>query len=345
MKRIRKLIVATGFLVILSLVLAFLPWLPWSTKSRHFVKRLIAKVEMTALAWKGDRSSLISITGRTFYWQAPLKGVEIEVLDSVSGWASVTDESGSFIVQDVKWYPGVRYTILITLNAYQLRQVSVLAPDSLPEQGVLTVGDVAVERGCRTDETRLEGRNSRSYIEYDTGNMSYYRRLFDYLTTDQQTNEAKLQAIASFVSGRLLPYGAEHDKQPRRRHPALPRDVLDNGSYYCGDLAFALATIAEAGNYRTRVLDLLKGNAERSAHMVTEVYYDGKWHLYDPVIGSPVHLTQGNRVASYIETRIDSNHVPLSILPEHLPLFVAGRVDRVAGEQRVQSHHYYYLER
>ena len=332
--------IARGTLAVLLLALPFVPGLPWAAKSLHLVKKIRAKAEMKVSAWKGVSPMLVSLTGTIAGRNGPLKGGEVEALDSVSGWAALTDDEGRFVLRDVIWYPGANYTVLIRVNDFQARQVSVTAPEAYPPGGVLNVGELGFERGCAVETTGLPGMNSISYVERDRENGDYYRGLFDQLTNDKHTDEGKMEAICQYVAGKLNA-GAGTGPDSDRKHGA-PRQVLEKGSRHCWDLALAFATLAEAGNYRTRMVDLLDPGTRPSAHMATEVYYRDRWHMYDPVTGSAVRV-HGNRVQSYKEVRLDADFRAPSALPDHLPPTPTDQPDRAGNLYRSGCHHYYYL--
>lgn len=340
MRKVTKRVSAGCTLGVIILVITFMPGLPWSAKSIHFVKKLRAKAEMKVSTWRGTPPGLIGLTGRIVDRRQALRGAEVEVLDSVSGWASLTDEQGKFVLQDVIWYPQASYTVLIKPNHYQARQANVTAPSTYPEGGVLNIGELGFDKGCQIDTTDLPGKNSISYIENDRDNLAYYKKLFNDLTAGKQTDEEKLDAISRFVASKLLPY--ESARPDPKIKTGSPRHSLENGSHYCGNLALAMAVIAEAGNYKARMLDLIDSSSQPSAHMVTEIYYGEKWHLYDPIIGSSVRIKE-RRVLSYKEVRLEMDFKSQRAIPEHLPQIPIHQNNWIANLYGSGSHHYYYL--
>ena len=327
-------------LVILILVITFMPGLPWSARSIHFVKKLRAKAEMKVSTWKGIPPGLISLTGKVVGRKEALRGAEVEVLDSASGWASLTDEQGKFLLRGVIWYPRASYSVLIKANDYQVRQAKVIAPSTYPEGGILNIGELGFDKGCQIDATDLPGKNSISHIENDRHNFSYYKDLFNELTAEKQTDEEKLDAISRFVASKLIP--CESVETDVYMKAGSPRHILENGSHYCGDLALAMAVIAEAGNYKTRMLDLIDAASQPSSHMVTEIYYGERWHLYDPIIGSSVRINE-KRVLSYKEVRLDTDFKFPRAIPEHLPKIPNHQNNWITHLYGSGLHHYYYL--
>ncbi|HYP30040.1 MAG TPA: transglutaminase-like domain-containing protein [Blastocatellia bacterium] len=342
MRKVTKRISAGCTLVILIVFVTFMPGLPWSAKSIHFVKKLRAKADMKVSAWQGTPPGLISLTGKIVARKGALRGAEVEVLDSASGWASLTDGRGEFVLRDVVWYPRATYTVLIKANDYQARQAKVIAPSTYPDGGVLNVGELGFDKGCQIDAAGLPGKNSVSYIESDGHNLDYYKGLFNELTAGKQTDEERLEAISRFVASKLI--SGESGEPGFVYKSGPPRNILENGSRYCGDLAVAMAVIAEAGNYKARVLDLIDAASQPSAHMVTEIYYGERWHLYDPVTGSPVQI-KDKRVLSYKEVRLGAEFISLRAMPQHLPKIPDRANDRMADLYGSGFHHYYYLKR
>jgi transglutaminase-like putative cysteine protease len=295
---------------------------------------------MKVFTWRGVPPALISLTGKVAAKKEVLRSAEVEALDSISGWSSLTDEQGNFMLRDLTWYPRASYTVVIKPNDRQARQVKVIAPAIYPEGGTLNIGELGFDQGCVIDATELPGENSVSYIKNDMRDLAYYRELFNELTEGKQTDEEKLDAISRFVASKLI---LDEKIEPRAYlKPESPRHILEEGSRYCGELALALATIAEAGNYKARMLDLIDAASQPSSHMVTEVYYAERWHLYDPIIGAAVRVKE-KRTVSYKEVRLDTDFKFQEAIPEHLPQIPDHQKNRMANLYASGFHHYYYL--
>jgi len=345
MKESGKRIFAGCAGIALIYALLFIPGFPGSARCRYFVNKLRAKAEMKVSAWQGVTPGLISLSGRVVGGNGVLRGAEVEVLDSISGWASLSDEQGKFVVRDLMWYPEATYRVLVKPNDYQVRELKVVAPSAYPDGGILNVGDLRFDRLCKIDATELRGRNSVSHIDYDGHNLDYYKELFAELTAGKQTDEEKVDALSRYVASRLIPGEGGREVEPALYiGPESPRDILEKGTRYCGELASALATLAEAGNYKTRMVDLIDAASRPSAHMVTEIYYGERWHLYDPIIGA-VSRSEGSGIASYKELRLDTAFRLPAAVPEHLPKIFGHPKDRMAEIYRSGSYHYYYLRR
>ncbi|MGH9831286.1 MAG: transglutaminase domain-containing protein, partial [Blastocatellia bacterium] len=272
---------------------------------------VVSSVEAEASTLRGDPPRLISIRGyvvRHRLGREPLKGGEVQVQDSASGWASLTDDDGRFLLKDVRWFRGAHYELVVTANDYQVARLEI-TPSKRPRSGVLDVGEVDFDQGCRIGAGKVAGLNAVSFLDYDRKNADYYRRLFVGLTEDKPTDEEKLDAINRFVASRRL-------LDPQSESQPTIRGIMTDGDQHCGGLALAFATLAKAGNYSTRVIDLMSDGANPVFHMVAEVYYDERWHLYDPTAGLTFKDSDG-RVASYKELRLDTNLLGDASLPEH----------------------------
>jgi len=339
----KRAIKSLGLCVVaLTLLVAglFFPGLPWSARCRHIFKRVSARAEMKASAWQGLPPKLLTISGRMLAKGSALKGVEVEALDSTSGWASITDQQGKFTLPDLMWYPNARYSLMITANDYQMRELEVSAPTGYPETGNLDLGDLRFDRGAHIDVMNLRGKNSITLLDYDYRNNDFYKQLFAELTAEKRTDEEKLLAINQYVANRLRndrPAGSL--EAARYLNFESPRQILEHGSNYCGKLALALATVARAGNYEARVLNVIDEMIQPSAHMVTEVYYGDRWHLFDPTIASPPRGNDGV-IPAYNEVRLQTS-VKVTPVPSHLPMIHSSDDNWLSGAYHSGFHHYY----
>ena len=330
--------------LLISLVVGFLsPGLPWSARCRHLRKRLVTKAQMKAYKWRGISPKLISLSGKIMGRDQPFKGAEIEALDSTSGWAATTDEDGGFVLPDLMWYPGAQYVLLVRANDYQERGLHVQAPVSYPENGIQNIGELRFDHGYKIDRD-IPGQNSLSYVEYDGKNNEYYKALFDRLTASSHTDEEKLVAAAKYVAGKLRSdVIAGNSESPRHLNDESPRQILESGSRYCGKLSLALATIARAGNYKARLVNVIDAMIQPSAHMVTEIYYGDQWHLYDPTTGAGLRDKERSRTVSYKQLCLAVDSMSIDAVPDHLPKTHNSEADWLHNVYRSGFHHYYYF--
>jgi hypothetical protein len=338
MKKAKKRVLVAGIATGLFLLTLFLPGLPWSARYRHILKKVKTKAEMRVSAWQGVQPKLVSISGKILTSRqdgAALKGAEVEALDSVSGWATLTDEEGIFFLPDVTWYPQARYTLVVTTNEYQAKQLSVLTPATYPAGGIINIGDLELAHGCATDLSNTQGRNSISLLAYDAANTDYYKNIFNKLIEGTETDEEKLEAIHRYIRGKII-------TETTTERFGSPRSILENGSYYSGELALAFATLAKAGNYKTRLIDLIDTASPAYARMVTEVYYGDRWHLYDPTSGTALR-NQDGMIVSYKELRLATNLSPSDALSEQRHRSASVDARGVSSIYQSGVHHYYYF--
>ncbi len=310
----------------------------WAHRCWHVVSRIGVRLEMKVSAWQGVEPRLVSIAGRIIVERPrrdSLKGAQVEALDSKSGWASLTNEHGDFVLRDVTWYPNATYRLVIQANPYQSRQVNINVSAVYPDGALVQLGELNFDNGHPVEAEEMLGRNSISYLDFDYKNISFYRRCFEEVSNGERTDEAKIDAINRYVGAKF-----DLDKTDPRDEPS--RMVLENGSAFCGKLALALATLAESADYRSRLVNVIYEAPHRTAHMVVEIFYHDRWHLYDPT-GSSVHqhISYGNHVPSYKELRLDPRLRSFR-LPEHLPAMDSVIKGDIYGSG---VHHYYYLRK
>jgi hypothetical protein len=312
------------------------------------VSRMGMRSRLSAATLTGHLPRLVSLTGKLVISRPnvqPLQGAEIEAIDSASGWAAVSDEKGYFTIRFVNWYPGVRYNLIIQPNAYQARQVQIKDTRGNQKEGVIDLGDLSFDESCPVDLAAVPGRQSISHIKYDSKNIAYYRSLFHSLTRDKQSVPERLEAVNQYVAGRLITAAGGHrDEDPVHRESESPQEVLEKGTRYCGKMALALATLAESAGYTARLIDLLSSDHIPDAHAVTEIYYEGRWHLYDPTQGLSYPDNLG-RVSSYKELRLNPGLITVGHLPLHLPSTRNHHRDKRAAQFYSGSVHYYRLDR
>jgi hypothetical protein len=326
-KRLKRCGISLSVIALLTLAL-FHPSLPWSARLRHGLNKSLTRTQIKLAAWKGKEPGLARVTGKL-----AAGGVQIEVLDSPSGWAATADAEGKFILPDVMWYPGARYELIITANVYSVKHIKITAPETLSESREFDIGEFAAEDGCHINAANLPGQNSITYLNYDEGNTGYYREAFEKITAGKLTGEEKFAALNARVSKKLKyeEVGWNYDSA---------RPILERGSRYCGHLSFAMAAIAEAGNYKSRLINLSDG---ANAHTVVEVFYDDAWHLYDPTLALYYRNSNG-AVASYKELRLDPGLIKQTVSEKP-----AGEPDEplnwLSGVYASGFHHFYYFKK
>jgi hypothetical protein len=319
---------ALVLLILLPLSL-FLPGLPWSAYCRHRLKKIIVGTEIRLNRLRGYEPTLVAIAGET---DAP--GARVHALDSPSGWATLCDNQGRFTLPDVFWYPGAAYDLVVSSDENRGKVIRVYAPSTLPPSGVIDAGKVMLNTLQEVDLTELPGDNSYNYEYFDLQNRDYYRKVFDDLTAGKYSDDEKVEAVNDYIATRL-------NYKETQWELGSPRRILERGSQYCGHLSTAMATILAAG-FPIRMIHLTDGAAPPNTHAVIEVFYEGRWHLYDPTFGVKFK-NQDGEVVSYKELRLN----PGLISPDSFSLFREKypkvRLTSLRGIYSSGHHHFYYL--
>jgi len=310
---------------------------------------------MKLAKWRGHAPKLVSIAGRL---NGP--GIRVEALDSRSGWATLSDREGHFVLPDVMWYPAASYELVLSSNGSTGKLIKVRAPEGFPEGGIFTVGELDYDHALTVAIDSLIGLNSETHEDFDTGNSEYYKELFDSLTAGKHTDEERIGAIHEFVSSRLN-YA---ETQPQL---GSPRRVLETGSEFCGHLSTAMQTLLAVGGYKARRVDMTAGgnpsgthreiwrdiessNANMTpednqclTHAVVEVFYNGDWHLYDPTFGYKLQNEQGE-VLSYKDVSLNTSLITEDLFARFTPKAARRLATMVAGIYGTGYHHHYYFK-
>jgi hypothetical protein len=316
-----------GLSMMLVVVMSALPGLPWSAECHHRLKRIESRVAMKVSAWRGWKPRYVSLTGA-----CGLAGAQIQAVDSPSGWATLSDRDGRFVLPGLLWYKGARYELVVSADGNRGQRTWIAAPPTPPAGDVVDVGRLQFDDAEVVDVTSLPGLGASSRELFDVRNRDYYRGLYAELTTGLRTDEEKVDAINTYVSTKLNYAETEWDL-------GSPRRVLENGSQYCGHLGSAMAAILAAG-YHTRIVHLGDDAVPRNTHALVEVSYGGSWHLYDPTFGVRFEDATG-RVLSYRELRLDPSPVASEKFAKYRKKYRWAKFDWMAGIYASGFHHYY----
>jgi transglutaminase superfamily protein len=292
MKRALAVILGASFL----LAMVFTPGLPWSARVHKNLSRLRLKALAKISRWRGDEPRIVMITGRLSGYGAQveaLRGARVIAAESMSGYSAMSDTEGKFSLPHLTWFPSTSYNLLVAADAYHLRRLKLVCPSTCPSNGILDFGELRFDEGDEVDQKTTLVRP----MEYDSDNDEYYAGMFARLTAGQQSDESAINAICKYVAGKL-----NYEETTRQFHS--PRQVLERGSCYCSNLALAMAAITASGNYPTRTVHLSDSPEHKHTHVVVEVFYGDRWHLYDPTYGV-FFLNRNQEVASYRDLRLD----------------------------------------
>jgi hypothetical protein len=318
-----------GLVIVFALLpVAFASALIVSPRFRHSIHKVIIKSEMKISALRGYSPRLVSIAG-----ELGLPGVRVEALESRSGWATLSDNNGRFVLPDVVWYPNASYDLIVSTDDRRGRQIRISALQASPATGVLDAGAISLGRNGEVELANLPGLTSTSYQEYDFLNADYYRKLLAELTAGKLNDRDRVDAINRFVSERLNYNETQWD-------PGSPRRIIEQGSQYCGHLATAMAAISAVA-YRTRLVNLSDGASPPNTHVVVEVFYEGGWHLYDPTFGVSFVGKDGS-VASYKDLRLDTGAIARESFARFREKYPKVSLDWMTDVYSSGYHHYYY---
>lgn len=315
----------------LALLLLFLPGLPWSARNSHTLRRAVVKAEMKLAGWRGHSPRLVSISGRI-----NAAGAEVQALDSRSGWASLADGEGNFVLRDVIWYPNARYDLAISSDEKTGRMIVVRAPEESPANASFSVGALDLNTGDSVELGSLMGISSITEEDLDVKNAEYYKDAFDKAASGTQSDEERVAAINDFVSTKL-------NYNETEREPGTPRLVLERGSQFCGLLSNAMRTLLATGGYRSRAVNIIDDNNPPGTHVAVEVFYGGEWHLYDPTFGVKF-LRKDGQVASYRDVRLDTSLITEALFSKFEPRFRREVLALLLDAYKTGWHHYYYFK-
>ncbi len=328
--RLKPTIIVLAVTVV-TLLLLFVPGLPWSARWRHTLKRTVVKTEMKLARWRGREPKFISIAGRL-----NVPNAQVQALDSRSGWAALADSDGAFVLPLELWYPRASYELVISPDDSAARLIKVTAPEEFPENGVLRVGELDVGRGASVDLTSLIGVNSITREDFDYQNREFYRDLFDKLSAGKQSDEERINAVYNYVASKL-------NYNETQWELGSPRRVLETGSKYCGHLGTAMQTLLEVGGYKARAIHMIDGKYPLGTHVVVEVFYDGGWHLYDPTFGLKF-LTKDGSVASYRDLRLNPRLISEDLFAKFDDEVRSKLLTLLPGIFQTGYHHFFYLK-
>ena len=306
------------------LLLLTLPGLPWSSYCRYKLRRAETKAAIGISKLRGYEPRLVSISG-----ECGLPGARIQAVDSKTGWASVADANGNFLLPGLLWYRGATYDLVFSTDDRTARtaRVSLLEPN--PTREAISVGRISLS-GSYTVLYDLRGLNSPARLPYDFNNRDYYRTLYDALTFGIIDDKRKIDTVNRFVAERL-------NQRNKRWEIGSPRRVLEEGSLYCGHLSEALASILAVG-YRTRIVDMTDTSDPPNTHVVVEVFYRDEWHLFDPTFGVRFEKPDGG-VASYTDIRLDPEIVSPASFATFRNRFPRVSLGWIQGVYTSGSHH------
>ncbi len=264
------------------------------TRHSPVLNRKIAKIETKIARWYGVEAKTITIKG-----SLNVAGGHIQPLHSASRWSAMANAEGKFLLPEVTWYPGFIHSLQVSAPSYQSLEIEIALPSWLPSNSTFDVGELKLTPESSQTKSITKVMNS---FPYDETNHAFYQQLFEKITAGKTEDEDKIEAVKQYVNGQRV-----HKKRTSFTiYSHSLREVLEQkAAYTCGDLSIAMATLTYAGGYPTRWIDMLDTNScptSPTTHVIVEVFYSGKWHLYDPTYGFTYHNKNGE-IVSYKELR------------------------------------------
>lgn len=271
--------------------------------SEQKVKRLLASYQSKFAYQIGISPRELKMTGKT-----NIPNVFVTLVNPISKWSVLTDREGKFSLPEIDWYPGKSYFIKFNLDRDKTVEMESFAPWKYPENGNLDLGNI--------DLVTLFKKNQKEYnymaIAFDFVNQQYYQELYSKVTEGLSTEEEKVIALTRFVSQKRVKKKKPLSRVLTAKQLLEPEEPF---SYTCGELSNALAHLAYAGDFQVRCIDMIlkdKPSEKPYTHVVVEIFYKKKWHLYDPNFGV-AYKNESGEIASYQEIRLDDKVLNNSI--------------------------------
>ena len=205
----------------------------------------------------------------------PTAFVRVSLPSSDAGWSAFTNSEGRFVIRDAGLREGDTVSLVVESGGSERREIVVRVPAG-DESGTADLGYMdasamtAIDRGGRQLEEHV--------VPFDRVNLEWYRGVAAAVTAGLSTDHDRVNALNAFVTRR---YARPSDNDPTD----TPRRTIEAGTLFSGPLPIALATLAQASGYPTRLVALSAPRPVDIEHTVVEVFYDGRWHLFDPAFG------------------------------------------------------------
>lgn len=252
----------------------------FSRRRGFIVAALVAAVALgvTALprvrsfVWGGSPAGLpVTAVSAKLPWAF----VRVSVDGSASSWAAFTDSEGRFLLRDTTVRSGDSITLVVDGDGAESRVATLRVPGG-DETGIADLGaiDVSAMQSIKADTRRaMDGSQA-----FDRNNLEWYRGVAAAVTAGSSTDQERVTALHAFVAGR---YARPADNGPVE----TPRRTIEIGTLFSGPLPVAMATLTHAAGYETRLVAISAPRPVDMEHTVVEVFYDGRWHLFDPAFG------------------------------------------------------------
>ncbi len=205
----------------------------------------------------------------------PSAFVRVSLPSSDAGWSAFTNLEGRFVIRDAGVREGDTVSLVVESGGSDRRSIVFRVPAG-DDSGTADLGYIdaaamsAMDDGAHYPEERV--------VPFDRVNLEWYRGVAAAVTAGLATDHDRINALNVFVARR---YARPLDNEPTD----TPRRTIEAGTLFSGPLPVALATLTQASGYPTRLVALSAPRPVDIEHTVVEVFYDGRWHLFDPAFG------------------------------------------------------------
>lgn len=167
----------------------------------------------------------------------------------------------------------------------------------------------------------------------DVDRLTALREIFKKLTAGAKTNQERHLAVLDFLYKAAYHNPYVQPMYEDKQAVFDPIVLLKLGEMRCGGVARVAADLFEAAGYKTRLV-------QASAHITTEIYYDGGWHLFEAdLVGGPPVMING-RIPSVAELAEDPFLIDRS--PSHFLAYVAPGPSGGGDKSPVYPSYYYF---
>ena len=205
----------------------------------------------------------------------PSAFVKVSLPSSASGWTCFTNAEGRFVIRDAGLHEGDTVSLLVENGASERREVVVRVPSG-DDTGSADIGAVDASAMSVVDD-EMRRFNDRS-VPFDRANLEWYRGVAAAVTAGLPTDHDRVNALHAFIARR-------YTRPSDNGQTDTPRRTIEAGTLFSGPLPLALATLTQAAGYETRLVEVSAPRPVDIEHTVVEVFYDGRWHLFDPAFG------------------------------------------------------------
>jgi DNA-binding SARP family transcriptional activator len=205
----------------------------------------------------------------------PTAFVRVSLPSSDAGWSAFTNSEGRFVIRDAGVREGDTVSLVVESGGSERREIVVRIPAG-DESGTADLG--YVDAAAMTPIDGAVRHLAERVVPFDRVNLEWYRGVAAAVTAGLSTDHDRVNALNVFVARR---YSRPLDNDPTD----TPRRTIEAGTLFSGPLPIALATLTQASGYPTRFVALSAPRPVDIEHTVVEVFYDGRWHLFDPAFG------------------------------------------------------------